>query len=114
MSASKLPSHREIVELPVGFQDSDGNLVSQAEVRPVTGGDELWIGMSKEYNNHPNDMVYKLLLLSRTVTRLGSKNLVTISDVQKLHARDIWALEYAVYRITYGEESVPQSDGASG
>lgn len=59
-------------------------------------------------------MVYKLLLLSRTVTKLGSKGLVTISDVQKLHARDIRALEYAVYRITYGEEAVPQTDGASG
>lgn len=114
MAGQKPTSHREIVDLPVGFEDHEGNVHRQAEVRAVTGGDEMWIGMSAEYNRHPNDLVYKTLLLSRTVTKIGPKTLITISDIQKLHARDVRALEYAVYKLTYGEDAVPEPDGPSG
>ena len=107
MSESKLPGHRELVTLPVGIEDGDA-VVQDAEVRAVTGGDEYFIGMSPEYNRNPNDLVYKTLLLSRCVTRLGPKNVVTVNDVMKLHARDVRALEYAIYRITYGREAVPE------
>jgi len=107
MPESKLPGHRELVALPVGIEDGD-TIVKEAEVRAVTGGDEYFIGMSPEYNRNPNDLVYKTLLLSRCVTRLGSKNVVTVSDVMKLHARDVRALEYAIYRITYGRDAVPE------
>ena len=86
-----------------------------AEVRAVTGGDELFIGMSPEYNKHANDLVYKTLLLSRTVTRIGDKTMITLTDIRKLHAKDVRALEQAVYRLTYGADAVPeQSDGPSG
>lgn len=86
-----------------------------AEVRAVTGGDELFIGMSPEYNKHANDLVYKTLLLSRTVTRIGDKTMITLTDIRKLHARDVRALEQAVYRLTYGADAVPeQGDGPSG
>jgi hypothetical protein len=107
-------SRREIVQLPVGVETPDGEVHKEAEVRAVTGGDEMFIGMSPEYNKHPNDLVYKTLLLSRTVTRLGPKTLITVTDIQKLHARDVRALEYAVYRITYGEDAIPEPDGPSG
>lgn len=86
-----------------------------AEVRAVTGGDELFIGMSPEYNKHANDLVYKTLLLSRTVTRIGDKTMITLTDIRKLHAKDVRALEQAVYRLTYGADAVPeQGDGPSG
>ena len=107
-------SHRETVELPVGFEERGGEIHREAEVRAVTGGDEMWIGMSPEYNRNPNDLVYKSLLLSRCVTRLGPKTLITVSDIQRLHARDVRALEYAIYRLTYGDESIPEPDGPSG
>lgn len=107
---SMLPSHRELVVLPVGFELKNGDVAVEAEVRPVTAGDELSIGMSAEYARHPNDLVYKTLLLSRCVTRLGDHSPVTLSDVRNLHARDSRALEYAVYRITYGERSLPPED----
>ena len=55
-------SHREIVRLPVGFELPNGELASEAEVRAVTGADELFIGMSSQYNRNPNDLVYKTLL----------------------------------------------------
>lgn len=110
MSDPKLPSYREFVELPVGFEGPDGVVVREAEVRPVTGADELYIGMSPEYNRHANDLVYKTLLLSRTVTRLGAKTSITMSDITRLHARDVRSLEYAVYRITYGEAALPAED----
>lgn len=110
MSAPRPPSYRESVELPVGWEDKEGVLHKEAEVRPVTGGDELWIGMSPQYARHPNDLVYKTLLLSRTVTRLGPKTSVNPGDISSLHALDVRALEYAVYRITYGEENLPEED----
>ncbi len=107
---SMMPDHRELVVLPVGFKLPDGEVVREAEIRPVTGGDELYIGMSAEYVRHPNDLVYKTLLLSRTVTRLGNRSPVTLSDIKKLHARDVRALEYAVYRVTYGADALPEED----
>lgn len=116
MEEVRSTSYREPVELPVGFEDASGRLIRDAEVRAVTGGDELYIGMSPEYNKHPNDLVYKTLLLSRTVTRLGDRTAITLADIRKLHARDIRALEQAVYRLTYGEDAIPdpQETGPSG
>lgn len=108
-------SYREKVALPVGYEDpATGEVHKEAEVRPVNGGDELYIGMSPEYTKYPNDLIYKTLLLSRTVTKLGPRTLITVDDISKLHAMDIRALEYAVYRITYGEDVVPEGEGPSG
>jgi hypothetical protein len=110
--SGRATSYRERVTLPVGYEDpASGETHQEAEVRPVTGGDELYIGMSTEYNKNPNDLVYKTLLLSRTVTRLGPRTMITIDDISRLHAKDIRALEYAVYRITYGEEVLPEAGG---
>ena len=114
--AGRPSSHREVVALPVGFEDptSPGQLATEAEVRPVTGGDELFIGTSPDYNRHPNDLVYKTLLLSRCVVRLGRKTGVTMDDIRRLQAQDVRALEYAIYRLTYGDENVPAPDGPTG
>lgn len=114
MTGPRPPSYRETIVLPVGWEDSDGNLHTEAEVRAVTGGDELWIGMSPQYARHPNDLVYKVLLLSRTICRIGPKKSLNANDVGKLHALDIRALEYAVYRLTYGEENLPQEEDGPG
>ncbi|MDP2313226.1 MAG: hypothetical protein Q8P41_10000 [Pseudomonadota bacterium] len=107
---SEIPSYRMTVELPVGFKDKIGAVQRLAEVRAVTGADEMFIGMSREYNQYPNDMVYKMLLLGRCVTRLGDNAIVSLTDVQQLHARDIRALEYAVYTITYGSDALPEEE----
>ncbi len=114
MGGAKPTSHRVQVELPVGLETPSGEIHKAAEVRAVTGGDEMYIGMSAEYNRSPNDLVYKTLLLSRTVCKIGPMNVITVSDIQRLHARDIRALEYAVYTLTYGEDAVPEPDGPSG
>ena len=110
MSEPKLPNYRETIPLVVGFQDAKGDLVNEAEVRAVTGADEFYIGMSAEYNRNPNDLVYKTLLLARCVTRLGERTAISINDIKKLHARDVRALEYAVYRLTYGADALPEED----
>ena len=107
-------SHREIIQLPVGFELPNGDLAREAEVRAVTGADELFIGQSSQYNRHPNDLVYRTLLLSRTVTRIGPHKNVTVADVGKMHALDVRALEYAVYRLTYGEENLPEEEPGPG
>lgn len=114
-SGPQLTSYREVVELPVGFEDpKSGEVAKEAEVRAVTGGDELAVGMSSEYNRYPNDLIYKTLLLARCVVRLGSKTNVSVDDIKRLHAQDLRRLEYAVYRLTYGAEAVPEPDGPSG
>ena len=107
-------SHRETVKLPVGFELYGGELATEAEVRAVTGADELFIGMSTQYNRNPNDLVYKTLLLSRTVTRIGDKTAISMADIGRLHALDLRALEYAVYRLTYGEDNLPPEEPGPG
>ena len=107
-------SHRELVVFPVGFELPNGEIAAEAEVRAVTGADELFIGTSSQYNKNPNDLVYKTLLLSRTITRIGPKTNISMSDVGKLHALDVRALEYAVYRLTYGEENLPPEEPGPG
>jgi hypothetical protein len=107
-------SHREMIQLPVGFELPNGQLAKDAEVRAVTGADELFIGMSAQYNRNPNDLVYKTLLLSRCITKIGPKNNISMSDVGSMHALDVRALEYAVYRLTYGEENLPPEEPGPG
>jgi hypothetical protein len=109
--SKKVTSYREKVALPIGYEDPISNeLFNEAEIRPVTGGDELYIGMSPEYNKNPNDLIYKTLLLARCVTKLGPRGLVTINDITRLHAQDVRALEYAIYRVTYGQDAIPEPD----
>ena len=111
MSERKFPDHREFIELPVGFKDpASGEVVTDAEVRAVTGGDEFYIGMSPEYRRSPNDLVYKTLLLARCVTRIGEKTMISLSDINGLHAADVRALEYGIYRLTYGKDALPEED----
>jgi len=106
--------HRELIQLPVGFELPNGELAREAEVRAVTGADELFIGQSSQYNRHPNDIVYRTLLFSRTVKRIGPHKNVIVNDVGKMHALDVRALEYAVYRLTYGEENLPEEEPGPG
>ena len=114
MALYRLPSHREPVTLPVGYEDpASGEVHREAEVRPVTGGDEIFIGSSVDYNRFPNDLIYKTLLLSRTVTRIGPRSSITVEDIRRLHAQDLRALEYAVYRITYGQEDEAPAPAAA-
>jgi hypothetical protein len=101
---------RAFVELPVGVTNKEGELMREAEVRAVTGGDEFYIGMSAEYTRNPNDLVYKTLLLSRCVRRIGENTVVTIEDIKKLHVQDVRALEYAVYQLSYGAAAIPKGD----
>lgn len=111
MSMDEFP--RTAVRLPVGFRDPEsGKVFHEAEVRPVIGADEYYIGRSSEYQSAPTDLVYKTLLLARTVRRLGPRTMISISDIQRLHAKDLRALEHAVYRITYGDDAVALDDNS--
>lgn len=113
MPVIEVPSFHVSVVLPVGFKDTFGRVSHVAEVRAVTREDELSIGMAREYEQHPNDAVYKLLLLARCVTRLGELTPVTLSDIQQLHDRDIRALELALYTLTYGSDAPAAEDGGA-
>lgn len=101
---------RAFVELPVGVVDKDGVVHRDAEVRAVTGGDEFYIGLSAEYTRNPNDLVYKTLLLSRCVRRIGENTVVTLENIKRLHVQDVRALEYAIYKLSYGAAAIPKGD----
>lgn len=103
------------VHLPVGYEDpASGSVHHEAEIREICGGDEIAIGKSADYKLAPNQLVYKVHLLSYTVTRLGPRKLVTLSDIERLHAYDVRELERAVYRLTYGADAVPEDGAAPG
>ncbi len=103
-ASSRPTSYRESVTLPVGYEDpASGQLWHDAEVRAITGADELSVGTSSDYNRHPNDLIYKNLILARTVCRIGARTLITLDDVRRLQSRDLRVLEEAVFRLTYGE-----------
>ena len=111
--ATALPVQQ--VRLPVGYLDpGTGELFQDADVRAISGADEYYIGMTAEYNRNPNGLVYRSLLLARTVVRLGVRRLVTIDDIAHLHVRDVRVLECAIYRMTYGEENAPKEDDEPG
>ena len=57
----------------------------------------------RETTLHPNDLIYKNLMLARCVCRIGERALVTLDDIRRLQAADLRALEEAVFRLTYGE-----------
>jgi hypothetical protein len=102
--ASKPASYQERLELPVGYEDpASGQIWTDAEVRAINGSDELAVGMSADYNRYPNDLVYKNLMLARAVVRIGGRTIVTQDDIRRLHARDLRALEEAIFRLTYGD-----------
>lgn len=102
---SRPASYQERLELPIGYEDpASGQVWTDVEVRAINGSDELAVGMSPDYNRHPNDLVYKNLMLARTVVRIGGRTLVTQDDIRRLHARDLRVLEEAVFRLTYGEQ----------
>jgi len=100
-------SYREIVRLPVGYDDpASGQVENEVEIRAITGADELYVGMSPEYNRHQNDLVFKAMLLSRAIVRIGSRTAINIGDIQRMHAQDLRVLEEAVFRLTYGTDVV--------
>lgn len=102
----KPASYRERIELPVGYEDPvSGKRWTDAEVRAINGADELYVGMSAEYQRFPNDLIYKGLMLSRTIVRIGERGVITLDDVRRLHAQDLRVLEEAVFRLTYGTDS---------
>jgi len=94
-------SDRRTVPLPVGHIDAYGEMHTTAEVRPITGADEYRVGLSKEYTARPIDSVYEMLMLSRCVTKLGSRTQVTLSDIEQLHPDDLEVLKRAIHELTY-------------
>ena len=94
-------SDRRTVPLPVGHIDASGEMHTTAEVRPITGADEYRVGLSKEYTARPIDSVYEMLMLSRCVTKLGSRTQVTLSDIEQLHPDDLEVLKRAIHELTY-------------
>ncbi|MFM7201374.1 MAG: hypothetical protein ACKO6N_11330 [Myxococcota bacterium] len=100
-------SYREIVFLPVGYEDpASGKTEKEVELRAITGADELYVGMSPEYNRHQNDLVFKAMLLSRAIVRIGDRTAINIGDIQRMHAQDLRVLEETVFRLTYGTDVI--------
>lgn len=107
MSRPMPTSYREIIRLPVGYEDpASGQTETEVEIRAITGADEIAVGTSPEYNRNPNDLIFKALLLSRTIVRIGNRTVINMGDIQRLHAQDLRVIEEAVFRLTYGSDVV--------
>ncbi len=42
--------------------------------------------------------------------RIGDRRAISLQDINNLHAADVRSLEYAIYRLTYGKDALPEED----
>lgn len=79
--------------LPKGYVDDDGNLHREAIMRLATASDEILPQKDPRVQQNPAYLI--IILLSRTITRLGALNNDEISPaiIEKLFASDLRFLE---------------------
>lgn len=73
--------------LPYGFVDADGTLHKDGIMRLATAADEIIPMRDSRVQQNPSYLT--ILVLSRVITRLGTKNSVGADVVEKLFARDL-------------------------
>ena len=90
--------------LPRGYVDSNGTLHQTGTMRLATARDE--IEPLREVEVRQNSAYLTVLLLARTVTRLGTITDVTPAMVESLYAADFDHLQKLYERINSDGESV--------
>jgi hypothetical protein len=84
-------------ELPVGYLDDDGVLHRQGTMRLARARDE--IAPLRDPRVRDNEAYLTVLLLSRTITRLGSLSAVTPATIEGLFAPDLAFLQDLYRRV---------------
>lgn len=83
--------------LPRGYVDRDGNVHRTGTMRLATAGDEIWPQNDPIVRENPAYL--SVLLLTRTVTRLGSLPEVDVRVIENLWASDLAFLQDMYRRI---------------
>ena len=76
-------------------------------MQAVTGGDEMYIGQSVQYNRNQMILFINIVIIS-LYNQIGPKTMLQCLILSC--CLDVRALEYAVYRLTYGEENLPPEE----
>lgn len=82
-------------ELPLGYQDAQGNLHKTGVMRLATAMDE--ITPLRDLRVRSNQAYLTVILLSRVITRLGTLQSVSTGVIENLFAADLAYLQ-ALYR----------------
>ena len=91
---TRAPSESD-VELPGGFIDTDGELITTAEVKELTGADEEAVAKAGSTGKALN------VLLQRGLVKLGSRA-ATKEDLDTLLSGDRDAILLGIRRVTFG------------
>jgi hypothetical protein len=90
--------------LPRGYVDADGNLHREGTMRLATARDE--IEPLREVEVRQNQAYLAVLLLARTITRIGDIREITPELVENLYAADFDHLQRLYERINSDGEAV--------
>lgn len=90
----------DVIELPIGYTDEDGNLHRIAEISEIMGDDEEEI-TDKKVAKNPGNVI--TTLLTRKIIRLGDIEKVTPNIVKNLFIADRDALLVAIRKLSAGE-----------
>jgi hypothetical protein len=90
--------------LPRGYTDTDGKVHRDGAMRLATARDE--IEPLREVDVRQNPAYLTVLLLARTVTKLGGIRDVTPSLIESLYAADFDHLQRLYERINSADDSV--------
>lgn len=96
--------------LPIGYQDSDGNLHKQGVMRLATAGDEIL--PLKDHRVQSNPAYLTIIVLSRVITRLGTLDFINTKIIEDLYAQDFAFLQELYNRINHiSDETADQPAG---
>ena len=84
-------------QLPVGYQDAEGNLHREGTMRLATGADEIL--PLKDPRVQTNQAYLIIILLSRVITKLGSVAHINPKVVEDLYSADLAFLQEFYNRI---------------
>jgi hypothetical protein len=84
-------------ELPVGYLDDDGELHRQGTIRRARARDE--IAPLRDPRVRDNEAYLTVLLLARTITRLGTLTSITPPVIEGLFATDLSFLQDLYRRV---------------
>lgn len=90
--------------LPLGFADTDGTLHREGIMRLATAADEIL--PMRDPRVQQNQSYLTILVLSRVITRLGTKTSIGAETIEKLFAKDLSFLNDMYERLNGLDERV--------
>jgi hypothetical protein len=84
-------------QLPIGYQDDDGNLHREGIMRLATAADEIL--PLKDPRVQGNEAYLIIILMSRVLTKLGTVQAINPKVIEGLYAADLAYLQELYNRI---------------